>query len=357
MESYYYDQLDKEKKAVYHAMYTGLQAVQPSFDAPRLPAKELEDIYFLIRLDHPEIFYSEAFRWRAAPQGSNITVAPEYLFDKKKLLTQAEAMRARREKLVRPALDRSDEEKLLYVHDFICGNVRYDKLKKEYSHEIIGPLGQGVGVCEGIAKSVKLLCDALGVWCVTAISDNNPGRGIKYRHAWNIVRLGGQYYHIDATFDNSLGRPEEIRYDYFLLGDRQVFRDHEPILWPVPSCTDADRFYYRTKKLSFTKPEEVRRRAAQALKKGKTLIFQWRGGPPTGGMRPGAREGRCASPSTARRPCCGRLPRRAPAGRSLWKTPTRERNSPQGTGGRVSRFCLSLTLFLPGMICYNQLAC
>ena len=34
-------------------------------------------------------------------------------------------------------------------------HVRYDKLKKSYSHEIIGPLGQGVGVCEGIAKSVK----------------------------------------------------------------------------------------------------------------------------------------------------------------------------------------------------------
>ena len=29
-------------------------------------------------------------------------------------------------------------------------------------------LGQGVGVCEGIAKSVKVLCDALGIWCMIA---------------------------------------------------------------------------------------------------------------------------------------------------------------------------------------------
>ena len=68
----------------------------------------------------------------------------------------------------------SEWDKEKYVHDFICENIRYDKLKKPYSHEIIGPLGHGVGVCEGIAKSVKVLCDALGVWCIIAICGNNP---------------------------------------------------------------------------------------------------------------------------------------------------------------------------------------
>ena len=59
------------------------------------------------------------------------------------------------EKLARAAKDLSEWEKEKYIHDFICENVTYDKLKKAYSHEIIGPLGHGVGVCEGIAKSVK----------------------------------------------------------------------------------------------------------------------------------------------------------------------------------------------------------
>ena len=56
-------------------------------------------------------------------------------------------MTARVEKLIRPAQKLSEWEKEKYVHDFICENIRYDKLKKSYSHEIIGPLGQGVGVC------------------------------------------------------------------------------------------------------------------------------------------------------------------------------------------------------------------
>ena len=75
------------------------------------------------------------------------------------------------------------------MHDFICENVRYDKLKKAYSHEIIGPLGQSVGVCEGIAKAVKVLLDALGVWCVIAICGNNPEKGIKYRHTLSLIHI------------------------------------------------------------------------------------------------------------------------------------------------------------------------
>ena len=139
-------------------------------------------------------------------------------------------------------------------------------------------MGQGVGVCEGIAKSVKILCDALGIWCMIALSEANPAKGIKYRHAWNVVRIGGQYYHLDATFDNTLGSGGPLRYDYFNLSDQQIFRDHEPVLWKAPICENGEHFYYKEKKLSFTKMEDVRKRSAQALKKGRVLIFHWRGG-------------------------------------------------------------------------------
>ena len=50
------------------------------------------------------------------------------------------------------------------------------------------------------------------------------------------------------------------------------------MIWKVPACVDGDHSYYREKKLSFTKYEDVAKRAAQAVKKGKTLIFHWRGG-------------------------------------------------------------------------------
>ena len=278
MEQYYYNTLTKPQQNSYNAIKAGLQSLAPSFPVPLLENRELTDVFMKLRLDHPQLFYAGTFKYRYYPDGSNAEMIPEYLFEKGKIKDHQKALQARVEKLARPMMKATEMEKLLYVHDFICQNVHYDKLKKQYSHEIIGPLGHGVGVCEGIAKSVKILCDALNLWCVIALSENNPEKGVKYRHAWNIVKVDKKYYHLDCTFDNSLGNPDEIRYDYFLLNDKQIFRDHESLVWKMPACEDGERFYYKEKKLSFTKMEDVQKRSMQAVKKGRTLIFHWRGG-------------------------------------------------------------------------------
>ncbi|MBR5471735.1 MAG: peptidase [Oscillibacter sp.] len=278
MEAYYYQRMNKAHQAAYHTMKTGFTALSPSFAVPKLENRELSEIFFKLRLDCPDIFYVTGFTYRFYPGADHVELVPEYLFEKSKIKDHQKALSARVAKLVRPAQNLSPIEKERYIHDFICQNVRYDKLKKPYSHEIIGPLGQGVGVCEGIAKSVKILCDALGIWCIIAISEAAPEQGIKYRHAWNIVKLDGQFFHLDATFDNSLGQDGLLRYDYFNLDDARLFRDHQPVIYPVPACTCSDRFYYKENKLSFTKIEDVCKRAQMPIRKGLPFVFHWRGG-------------------------------------------------------------------------------
>ena len=281
MAGYYYRQLDREKRGVYDAMLAGMEALAPGIRVPRLDGPELSDIYLRLKLDTPLLFYVTGFQYRWMPGADHVELLPEYLFDKGKIRQHRQAVAARLDRLARPLQGKSDRDKELSIHAFILENVRYDKLKKPYSHEIIGPLGQGVGVCEGIAKAVKILLDALGVWCVIVRCGNNPERRINYRHPWNIVKIGDSTYHLDATFDNTLGKDNisgEIRYDYFNLPDKQIFRDHEPLIAPAPACTDGDHFYYKEKKLSFTKVEEVYKRSLQAAKKGKALTYHWRGG-------------------------------------------------------------------------------
>ena len=282
MEPFYYTKMTKQQQAAYHVIMQGANALADEFQIPRIEIAELYDVFFRLRLDHPEIFWMTGYKYKYYQDSPNLIFVPEYLFDKNKIREHQRAMSSRVEKLARAAKDLSEWEKEKYIHDFICDNVTYDKLKKAYSHEIIGPLGHGVGVCEGIAKSVKVLCDALGIWCMIAVCGNNPEKGIKYRHTWNIVRINGQYYHLDATFDNTLGKNEDgstsIRYDYFNLDDKNIFRDHEPLIAPAPPCPDGNHFYYREKKLSFTKLEDVYKRALQAAKKGREFTFHWRGG-------------------------------------------------------------------------------
>ena len=282
MEPFYYTKMTKQQQAAYHVIMQGANALADEFQIPRIESAELYDVFFRLRLDHPEIFWMTGYKYKYYQDSPNLIFVPEYLFDKNKIREHQRAMSSRVEKLARAAKDLSEWEKEKYIHDFICDNVTYDKLKKAYSHEIIGPLGHGVGVCEGIAKSVKVLCDALGIWCMIAVCGNNPEKGIKYRHTWNIIRINGQYYHLDATFDNTLGKNEDgltsIRYDYFNLDDKNIFRDHEPLIAPAPPCPDGNHFYYREKKLSFTKLEDVYKRALQAAKKGREFTFHWRGG-------------------------------------------------------------------------------
>jgi len=277
MEAYYYNRLNKVQRSVYMAMKQGFEACASVIPVNVLEPAELSKVFFLLRLDCPLLFYIDTFQYRMAQGADTVEILPKYLFEKKKIAEHRRAVQTRLTRLAEPVKGRPEAEKQKYIHDFICSNVHYDKLKKAYSHEIIGPLTQGVGVCEGIAKSVKALCDELGIWCLVAISENNPDKGIRYRHAWNVMKIGGSYIHFDATFDLSLSDEGLIRYDYYNLCDRQLFRDHEPVIYPVPSCDAADLFWYRQQKVSFTKQEEVEKRAKQYVKKGKPFVFHWRG--------------------------------------------------------------------------------
>ena len=248
---YYYGQLTKPLQGVYDTLLSGFRVYAPSIRIPDVEQGQLAEVYLRLKLDEPLLFYVTGYRCRWMPGAAHL-------------------------ELTRPLQGKPELEQELAIHDFILEQVRYDKLKKPYSHEILGPLTQGVGVCEGIAKTVKALCDRLGLWCIVALSEAAPECGIRYRHTWNVLRIGGQYYHLDATFDNSLQRGVK-RYDYCNLDDSRCFRDHESLVFPIPACTDGRAFYYRN--VSFTKPEELEKRLAQALrKKQPVFVFHWRGG-------------------------------------------------------------------------------
>ena len=276
MAGYYYKQLNKAQKAAYDAMRCGIDAMESSFRVPRLPDNSMVEVFTKLKLDEPLFFYAVNYSYRFHPEADHVEFSPEYLFEKAKIREHRQAIAARIQRLTRPLLQLPPQQRQLAIHDFILDNVRYDKLKKPYSHEIIGPLTQGVGVCEGIAKTVKALCDASGLECIVALCENAPEKGIKYRHTWNIITINGTRYHMDATFDNSLQRGIH-RYDYYDLDDRHLFLDHQPPVYPLPPCTDDKGYYYRS--ISLTRPEDVENRFSQALRKRQDhFVFHWRGG-------------------------------------------------------------------------------
>lgn len=105
MEAYYYSKMDKTKQAAYHAMLQGLLALEDAIPMPRLEAEDLYQVFFLLRLDHPEIFWATGYKYRYYPESANLVFLPEYLFEKSKIREHQKAMKARVEKLARAAAE------------------------------------------------------------------------------------------------------------------------------------------------------------------------------------------------------------------------------------------------------------
>jgi ATP-dependent protease ClpP protease subunit len=100
-------------------MKTGFSEMAASFLVPRVEAKVLGEVFFRMRLDHPEIFYAVTFKYRSYQDSNNLEIIPEYLFEKSKVKDHQKAMKARVEKLVRPAAKMSEKEKDGSTRDLI----------------------------------------------------------------------------------------------------------------------------------------------------------------------------------------------------------------------------------------------
>ncbi|TCI57427.1 hypothetical protein EVJ24_01215 [Exiguobacterium sp. SH1S21] len=130
----------------------------------------------------------------------------------------------------------NDYEKVKYVNDYVVLNTAYnlDSVASPFTPYSI--LFNGEGVCEGYALTTLLLLEAAGVEA-RYIS----GEARTELHAWNLVKLDGAWYHLDTTWNDPVpNRPGKVGYDYFLVSDETLQKDHtwEAGNYPVTGRTD-----------------------------------------------------------------------------------------------------------------------
>jgi len=87
------------------------------------------------------------------------------------------------------------------------------------SYQPYGPLIQGKGVCLGYAETFRLLMDMAGIECITVTGAAFMSRE---NHAWNMVKLDGEWYCVDVTWDDTEGG----NYDYFNKTDQDYAGTH-----------------------------------------------------------------------------------------------------------------------------------
>lgn len=114
----------------------------------------------------------------------------------------------------------TDYDKIFRIYDYLCRTVRYDRVHSGRKRHTLrstaySALHYHAATCQGYCVVLYRLLRMAGLDC-RIVSGEAGGR----YHSWNIVRLGWQYYHLDATWDAG-----QDQYRYFLKGNAG-FRDH-----------------------------------------------------------------------------------------------------------------------------------
>lgn len=174
---------------------------------------------------------------------------------------------------------KNDYEKCRWIHNYLVKNVSYNyaalKDPDHYpdSFGINGVFKEHRAVCEGISKAFKLLCDRMGVDALIVSGRSSlEGVGTEMPHAWNIVRLEGEYSHVDVTWNISMSRSSQYtRFDYFCMPDKCMRVDH--VYEGLPKCT-TDRFsYFQKRRRWFSGDRQLQGYLESELKKGETVLY------------------------------------------------------------------------------------
>jgi hypothetical protein len=166
---------------------------------------------------------------------------------------------------------KTDFDKIVWLFDYLAGHITYDSTSDD-SNNIYGALVDGRADCMGYSFALKELANSLGIEAITVSGQN----GAAVPHMWNMVKLDGNWYHLDATYgDTDAGF---VNYDYCLTTDTRLLKSYTAVasLKAYPKAVMMEENYYVKNDLfASTKNEAteiIRRELTCAVSAGETCV-------------------------------------------------------------------------------------
>lgn len=225
----YYTFLDDNERLVYKQIYENAIIYNKSVKLiTPITVDELKTTIEAVYNDHPELFYLDTnYTYKYNNQNEVIEITLQYndlisnieynkkIFDERinAIVTEAKALS-------------SDFEKEKYVYRKLLDETTYDKNAK-LNQSAYSSLILGKSVCAGYARAFQLILQKLNIPTYYVLGTANE------EHAWNIVKLSGEYYNVDLTWDDT-GR----RYSHFNITDKEISKTHEraSVSRKLPKC-------------------------------------------------------------------------------------------------------------------------
>ena len=285
---YYYNKLPEQKKNVYMQMYKGFRAHQElidiTVDTSQISPEDLLYIFECLYNDTPSFYFLQVAnsRWIMKTETGYIfrmqyqyTEADIERFDKQLV----DGLQIFKSRYIQDNMTAFEKE--IVIHDYLIRTVTYDHESVNSDAQmarhgeifnVLGPLLRKKAVCWGIACAFKLICDYCGIKCFVvtgrALNAGKDSDG----HAWNIVRLDNDNYHVDVTWDIKKKGDITFIYDYLNLNDALIRLDHTWDDRIYPPCTSLEYNYHRRNRLFVRTLQEIPNYVRNAIKLGEKYI-------------------------------------------------------------------------------------
>lgn len=254
--------LSEDEQMIYKSAYTALRGIKNEFAIYGVDYDRYLTVYgnalFAFLRDYPEFFWLNGYveanaEFQEGSSIGNVMISLgiyDYWKDNDVAKAAAE-LDAEVQKIADAAREYiTDFERVKYVHDTIILGVEYDVASFELGDKVTieaeaksntayGALTNGTALCGGYASAFMLIMQELGIKCefITGEADGGP-------HAWNMIELDGEYYHIDLTWDDLDGTQHEVIYNYFCLNDDQILKNHVSYNENESLSADATKYNY-----------------------------------------------------------------------------------------------------------------
>lgn len=203
-----------------------------------ITSKELDAVLEVYRNDYPQHFWLGKQYTVHTNGGTVMSIEPFYTMTGDQLISAKNAFNTTVELALSGITeDMSEFEIELYLHDYLANKVAYT-LEATYAHDAYGALVEGKAVCEGYARAFQYLLMQAGIpsYVVTGESKGEA-------HAWNLVKIDGEYYYVDLTWDD---QGNDNFYAYFNVTTERLEEDHTIAeqVYDLPTCTATAANYF-----------------------------------------------------------------------------------------------------------------
>ncbi len=248
---YWRETLSSKYKKAYDEILSGALKYQEKIAiSTDVSFSEIESIYRLFTLDHPEIFWYYDGFYATGPSDNIDAINLGLLFDKSEIPAMKQKVEAAARKIVDTVPSgASDIEAELILYEYLAKNVKYD-LNADNAYSLYGALIGKKCVCQGFAEAFQYMCYMVGIPCIGITGEATNNKGVTEAHKWNGVKIGGKWYPVDVTFGEGgiKSFPQYFNNDAKIRTNHTV---HQAIKKDLPSFSSDNAEYFKYFGLTF----------------------------------------------------------------------------------------------------------